>query len=1156
MLYVFEGHCLDPSRRELRRGDAAVCVEPQVFDLLEHLLRHRERVVSRDELLASVWKGRIVSESALASRIFAARQAIGDDGRRQRLIRTLARKGLRFVGAVHEVQRLDGPGAAAASAAAEAQRGPLTVLACNFAGAATLARRVDPEELRELMVRRVDAARSAVESWGGRCAQVNTDGLRACFGYPQPREDDAERAVHAALAIQRDAAAERVPVIETLPPRIGIATGTVVVGAPAGPDAALPLTGQAPLLAAALAAACAGSVLICPDTRRLLGGLFACRDAGTVPLDAGEGLAATAVVGADTRLSRFEALRQAAPGLIGRDEELALLQRRWQQARSGEGRVVLIGGEAGIGKSHLVAALQHGLGDMPRTIRRLSCSPHRSRTALHPLVVELETAAGFELGDSDATRHDKLARLLERDGARGEHDLALFAELLAIGGAGREALPPLSAARRKELTLERLLAWLAQPAAAGALLVIVEDAHWIDPTTLELLDAWVEQVRALPALCLVTHRPEFAPPWLGAAHVSALVLSRLGYGDIAALALRSAGERRLCAELIDQIAARSDGVPLFVEELTRSILESGLLHEHEGLYRLDRSLRALAVPSSLQASLAARLERIGPAHALAQISAALGREFGYAELRAISGLGDDELAAQLGRFVASGLIHARGVPPHARYVFKHALVQDAAHASMLKARRAAVHRRIADVFAREFAPTVERHPEWMAYHCAEAGLWPQAIEHRLRATRQALERCAGIEARAQVQAGLELLPHVTDAGSGATLEGRLHVALGDTLTMTQGFASPEVHAAMTRARELLDDEAHPIEALRALCGLFNYHLIRSESPHCLRLAEPFLARATAPRARTVAHYLVGTACLHLGDFERSIGHLDQALAQWDESGCREVAFVGGYHLRSFTLIWLALACLYVGALPRARSTIAAAVADARSRSHPFTLVSALLALARFCSHVQDLPGAIAATDEGLAIATEQRSPYHLSRAAILQAINRVDGGCGAAALGAFEQALAAHRATGADFQSSYNLSRLADAHAQAGHIDLALDHATRALAEVERSGERWWLAEALRGKGEILRRAGRDAQALGCFRKALACARRQHAKLWELQAALSIAECCSRQGRPDAARQALEAVGAAFADAAALPQAEHARLLLGRLRAEAGAKVG
>jgi len=1177
LVYLFDEFSLDSDLRELRRGPDAVPVEPQVFDLLTFLIRNRGRVVSKEDLLAEVWSRRIVSDSTVSSRMTAARHAVGDSGARQRLIRTIARKGFRFVGMVRD-QLVANEGAVAqpelpskppepeSSARAHpgtAERRQLTIMVCNVVQTAGLSARLDPEALREIVDSCHGCIRAIVERLDGHVARYTDDGVVACFGYPRAHEDDAERAVRTGLAATgaiNELGSDRLA--NPLQARVGIATGLVLTGnaTDAGSMPGTDVTGETPYVAARMQAmADRGEVVIDASTRKLVGKLFEYRTLNTRQRKrTPESIAASVVLRESAIASRFEALRPRRNPGIGREEELKLLSRRWNQAKTGEGRVTLIWGEPGIGKSHLVAAFQDAISAEPHTAMRFFCSPHRVQTALHPVMTQLEHAAAFKPGDSGATKLDKLHRLVALSSQEPGKDTALFADLLSIPTAGRYAALSLSPQRRKELLLERILAQIVGLAARQPVLMVLEDAHWIDPTTRELFDIIIDRVRELPVLLIMTYRPEFSPAWLGQSHVTALTLNRLGRRENAALIKQVAGGKDIPPRLRDQIIARTDGIPLFIEEVTKSVLESGILREESDTYVLDGPLPAVAIPSSLQASLIARLDRIAPARTIVQASAALGREFAHSVLKAVTLLPDAELEIQLDRLVTSGLVHRRGEGSHAAYAFKHALVQDAAYETIPKSQRSSIHRRIAEVLEQQFSEFADHHPDVLAYHCSEAGLAEKAIGFSIKAARTAVQRSAGVEALAHVESAMTLLPRVSAQSMRQQLEGRLHVALGDALVMTKGFASPEVMTTLSRARQLLDETGQPIESLRAVCGLFNYHLMRSESPACLELTAPLLCLRTDRPTGSVIHYLVGTAHLHLGNFSKTIQHLEKALSLYDEDACRSVAFVAGYHLRSFALIWLGLGYLYSGSLTRAAKTISSAVQDARSRSHPFTLVSALLALARFRLHTRDVKGAIDATEEGLAIATEQRSPYHVSRANVLRAVNIVASGRAEEGIMLMERALAAHRGTGANFQSSFNLSCLADAHARAGRTTRAIELADQALAEVSRTGERWWEAEAQRSRGEILLLASplRHREAERCFTEALACAKRQRARLWELHAAQSLASLWRAQGRNDDARELSAQVCATFSDGTDAATLELAKATLGRTSRTAGRAAG
>jgi DNA-binding winged helix-turn-helix (wHTH) protein/tetratricopeptide (TPR) repeat protein len=1149
LIYTFDDHSLDTDRRELRRGSFAITIEPQVFDLLQYLIENRDRVVGKDEVLRAIWKGRIVSESTLSSRIAALRRAVGDSGEGQRLVRTIARKGFRFVGDVHEQPPHEARRAAGAmhatisdappiTAAAEStesngfrpapERRQLTIAACRIGGID----RLDPEDVRQVLAAchaTISRIASLHRGFAGR-STANVSLIH--FGYPAASEQDAERAVRAGLDIVAAIGASQSDPESSVHAQIGIDTGLVVIANVAGVsgEAGLDFSGQAVHRAMRLVETAPQSAVVITDaTRRLIGKLFTLRSMGTAaagdssadrPADTWEVLREQPIA------DRFEALRAAPAPLIGRDEEIALLRRRWEQIGSGEGRVVLIWGEAGIGKSHLVAGLQDAIGAQRHAVLRFFCSPHRVDTALHPIVTYIEDASELRSGDDDSAKRRKLAQLLAQSAEPDERDVPLFAELLGIAVEGRSPATALSAPRRKELLLERFAALMAGLARAAPLLIVLEDAHWIDPTTRELFDLLVDRVRTMRTLLVMTYRPEFSPPWLGQAHVTTLTLTRLDRPSNLALVRRVAGGHPLPPDVVDEILAKADGVPLFVEEVTKSVLESGSVRESGGRYIRSEPQGAISVPATLQASLVARIDRLSAIRPLVQTCAALGREFGYRLLRSVTALADAELEPAMEQFVGSGLVHQRGSPPDARYAFKHALVQDAAYETMVRSQRTEIHRRIADVLQHEFPDIPARNPDMLAHHCSAGGLWEQAIEFSIAAARMAVERSAGVEAEACVERAIALLPKVGQDAVRARLEGRLRVAHADALIMTQGFASPHVNDALTQARALLRPRDDPEASLRALCGLFNYHLIRSESPSCLALVAPLATERLARPRANVVQYLAGTANLHLGNFDATIHHLEAARALYDDDACRDVAFVAGYHLHSFTLIWLGLAYLYVGAFDNAAATILAAVDDARRRAHPFTLVSALLAEARYRSHRHDLPAAVAATEEGFAIATEQRSPYHVSRASILRAVNALDGGEARQAIGLMEAALVAHRATGANFQSSYNLTRLAEAYALAGRHDEALRLADAAIAEVKRCGERWWEAEAERLRGEILLLADprNHAAAERCFAKSRATAKRQRARLWEINAVHSLAALWKARGRDSDARDVLASV--------------------------------
>ena len=707
-----------------------------------------------------------------------------------------------------EVSPLQGPRTGQQPAAVrEAERRQLTVMFADLVGSTELASQLDPEEMREVLRAYQDAVTGEVARYEGHVAKLVGDGVLAYFGWPTAHEDEAERAVRAGLSVVAAVGRLAAPGGGALAVRVGIATGLVVVGDLVGHGAAEQeaVFGETPNLAARMqAVAEPASVVVAPGTHRLAGDLFAYADLGTRRLKGfPEPVRAWRVIGPGQRVSRFEAREAAAVmPLLGREEELAFLLERWNRARSGHGQIVLLAGEPGIGKSRLLRALRDTLDPEPHMALRHQCSPYHTHTALHPVIEQLERAAGFEREEAAEARLAKLQTLL----ARGEPDMtrtvALLADLLGIEAGSRHSPPQLTARQQKKSTFAALLDQLVALAARSPLLVTLEDAHWIDPSTLELLDLAVDRVQDVPVLMVITYRPEFIPPWLGRPHVGSLTLRRLGRQLSAAMVGSVAGGQSLPTAVIDQIVAKTDGVPLFVEELTKAVLESGLLLGDDYRDPVVRLPLVLPIPDTLQDSLMARLDRLAPVKEVAQLAACIGREFDHALLAAVAPLGGKELATALDRLVEAELVFRHGAPPNATYTFKHALVQDAACQSLLKSRRQQHHGRIAAVLEERFPHMVESQPEVVARHCAEAGLIEKAADYRHKAAQVAMRRSAMAEAVAQVRHGLVLLSALPASPARTQKEIDLQLDLGHALTTLKGLAAPDTGAAYGRAREL------------------------------------------------------------------------------------------------------------------------------------------------------------------------------------------------------------------------------------------------------------------------------------------------------------------------------------------------------------------
>ena len=617
---------------------------------------------------------------------------------------------------------------------AEAERRQLTVFFCDLVGSTELAARLDPEDLREVMRAYQAACADVVRGLEGHVARFLGDGVMAYFGWPQAHEDAAERAIRAGLQLTQDLAGLEPLVGVRLQARVGIATGHVVVGdlVSEGVSDKDVVSGDPPSLAARLQAVAApGRIVISQSTRRLVGGLFRLIDLGPQHLKGfAEPLRAWQVEGQTRPEGRFEARQTAGlTPLVGRAEEIALLLRRWGQASHGEGQVVLVSGESGIGKSRLVRELGGHLENEPHSRILCQCTPHHTTSPLHPMIEQLERAASLESDDPPTVRLAKLEGLLVLTTHKLDQAVPLIANLLGIPVGERYPPLDLTPQRQKELLLEALQDRLAGLAVQQPVLLAYEDVHWIDPTTQELLALTIERIQRLRVLLIITFRPEFSPPWSSQPHISALALARLGRREGAAMVDRVAGRKALPAEVAAQIVAKTDGVPLFVEELTKTVLESGLLQDAGDHWELAGRLPPLAIPATLHDSLLARLDRLGPAKEIAQIGAALGREFGHAVLAAVADRPDAEVQCALDQLVAAELIFRRGAPPNVTYSFKHALVQDAAYGTLLKSRRQHLHARIAQVMEEQFPEIVETQPELLAQHYTGAGLTEQAIVH-------------------------------------------------------------------------------------------------------------------------------------------------------------------------------------------------------------------------------------------------------------------------------------------------------------------------------------------------------------------------------------------------------------------------------------------
>jgi class 3 adenylate cyclase len=778
----------------------------------------------------------------------------------------------------------DVPAAFPPNATVEAERRQLTVMFCDLVGSTALSARFDPEELREEIRAYQNAVSGVVARYDGFVAKYMGDGVLTYFGYPRAHEDDAERAVRAGLEIAAAVTHLETRGTEQLAVRIGIATGLVVVGDLVGEGSAQEqaVTGETPNLAARLQAlAESGQIVLAGATRRLISDLFQLRDLGRQALKGfAEPVEAFVVEGLAVTESRFEAARRRLTDLVGRAAESTLLRDRLRRAWGGAGQIVLLSGEAGIGKSRLAAQLAAEFASEPHTRLRYQCSPYHRDSVLHPFVVQLGRAARLAAEDPAETQIAKLEAILAP--AHIAETAPLFASLLSIPTGDRYPPLALSAAQQRRLTLAALLDQLEALARQKPVLMLFEDAHWADATSLEVLDLTVERIRALPVLAIFTFRPEYEAPWTGLSHVTSIALDRLTPAEVETLAGHVAG-RPLPPEVTAQIVAKTDGVPLFVEELTKAVLEGGLLVAGPQGWSLDGPLPPFAIPATLQDSLAARLDRLTPVKEIAQIGAAIGREFSYPLLRAVAGRDEPALRAALVQLEEAELLFRSGAPPDARYTFKHALVQDTAYETLLKSRRQVLHRQIADALRGEFAALAAAEPELVAHHLTQAGLDEPAIEWWGKAGDQALRRSAFKEAAAHLGKAIELADKLAATAPNAATgidRMRLQTSLGNALIWAKGQDAPETSAVFARARELASWEEDASERFSAYYGLWVGHLTRGEPAPMREMAELFLREAMAqpdcPEA-VVAHRNFGTTRFYFGDFASAHEHFEKAV---------------------------------------------------------------------------------------------------------------------------------------------------------------------------------------------------------------------------------------------------------------------------------------
>ncbi|TMK52894.1 MAG: zinc-ribbon domain-containing protein [Alphaproteobacteria bacterium] len=1032
-----------------------------------------------------------------------------------------------------------------------AERRQLTVLFCDLVGSTALSARLDPEDMREIMSAYHHRCTEVIGKSGGFVAKYMGDGVLAYFGYPQAHEDDAERAVRCGLALADAASRLQTSYGANFQVRIGIATGVVVVGDLIGEGAAQEqeVVGDTPNLAARLQThAEPGQVVIAPSTRRLTSGLFEYRDLGRVVL---KGLAdpiqAWQVLAASPMQSRFEAQHETslAP-LVGREEELELLLRRWNQASQGEGRVVLLTGQPGVGKSRLIAALQERLQSQSHVRIRYFCSPQHSESALYPVINQLERAARFERGDAPEQKLVKLQNLLAPILPEQVADLGLLADLLSVPRVGQRGSFEMDPQKRKEKTFAALFAQLRRVEQQRPVLMIYEDVQWIDPTTLELLALMVERAQHMRLLMVVSARPDFTAHWPDYAHVRTASLTRLNRRDATTLITDVAQGRALPDEVINQILVRTDGVPLFIEELTKTVLESGLLRKREHDYVLDGPLATVAIPTTLHDSLMARLDRLTSVRRVAQVGAALGRQFSHELLHAAAEMPERQLSDALEQLVRAELLFQRGTPPSAQYTFKHALVQDVAYASLLRANRQQLHARIARAYETHFPEVVRAEPELVAHHFTEAGLSEAAIEYWQQAGDLAMARSGHSEAIRHFSVALDLLTRLGEKPDRAAKELEICVKLGPALMMVKGPASPEADAIYSRAvaLETGEESSARFKALwgRCYCSMASGRL--SEAAADAEELFAFAQRLGADDLVLEGHHAKWSASLWCGSLAAVDEHSQEGISRYDCTRHHALAFTFSGHdpgvcARGVKAISMALS----GFPQRAMELGAEALTLARSLSHPYTLVLAMWQFGIALQVVRQRRSCGDLATELIELSQEHDFPAMRGAGMFFSGWATADGGELEQGIALMEQGFALF-SVGRRITRPYMLATLASAKADFGNPGEGLELLEDALASIEVSGERWWLAEVHRLRGRLLVARGQHDEGEACFRRAIEVSSEQRATMLELRAATSLARLWNDRGRNAEAHDLLAPIYGWFTEGFETLDLKEAEILL------------
>jgi class 3 adenylate cyclase/tetratricopeptide (TPR) repeat protein len=1012
----------------------------------------------------------------------------------------------------------------------DGERRRITVMFCDLVGSTTIAARLDPEDMREVIRGYHRLCTSVMKTYDGLITRFMGDGILVCFGYPGAHEDDAERAVRAALEILTRIGGVKTNLDVKLEARIGIATGLVVIGQLIGTGSppTHDMVGETPNLAARLEAmAEPGTIVIADSTRRLLGDVFNLRELGRHNLKGfAEPVEAWAVEGVSASESRFEAIH---PGrltcFVGREREIDLLFERKQSAWQGHGQIIAVSGEAGIGKSRLTVQLSECISGEPHTQLSLQCSPYHSNSAFYPFITLLERTAGIMPEDPPEQRLDKLESVLALGNSTQPDVVPLFAALLSISCGDRYPPLTLSAAQQRRRTIGAILDYLERLSEQQPVLCVVEDIHWADATSVEVIDLAVERVRQTRVLLIITFRPEFEPSWGGLSNTTMLSLGRFDKLHVQMMVQDLTSGRVMPAEVVNQIIAKTDGVPLFVEELTKTVLEAGILVEDANGFRLDAALPPLAIPTTLHDSLMARLDRLAPAKEIAQVGAAIGREFSYALLSAAAGLDERTLKPALERLEETELLFRSGEPPEAVYSFKHALVRDAAYESLLKSRRQVLHERIAQSLCDLFPSVAGSEPEVVAHHFTQSGLLRPAAEWRVKAAERAQQRGAYLDAKAHLTQALELAEQINDAPARQLLQLQVLVAYGNALMVSNGYLAPETITAFTKARELAAQVQERPEIYPVYYGLWAASFVGGHLAQMKTEAEAFLRdvkRTPGSVEEAMARRVCGATCWFEGDYIGAREHLLRAQTLVDALGDDNRAQRFGVDVGVTVRLFLALVLWPLGDIDKARLLAEDAMTRSEGDGAAHTLNYAHFHKFMFEMISGNVEAALPHANAFHSRIKDQGANQGAAWGSFANGWANWLGGDRELGEAAMRQGWALMEDEALSVYSPFLAAILAEVEAHA-NVQAGINRLDSTLKETQQTGQHWFDAELQRRRGEfLLRKTPPDRPgAQAAFARALQIARDQQAKVFELRARLSTAKSYSSRDHGQAMRELL-----------------------------------